>query len=55
MLHKAAFKVLTIVNNEKDHIPPITTTGTNPFPYRIVLNPRHSDNWGNRIGVSLFG
>ncbi|KAJ5735553.1 Autophagy-related protein [Penicillium malachiteum] len=49
MLHKAALKILAIVNRDKDHIPPITTTDSNPFPYRIVVNPR-TDSWGNRIG-----
>merc|ERR1711939_243875 len=28
------------VNREKDHIPPITTSESNPFPYQIVINPR---------------
>ncbi|KAK2744966.1 hypothetical protein FQN57_004096 [Myotisia sp. PD_48] len=46
MLHKAAFKIIAIMNKDKDHIPPITSE-TNPFPYQIVLNPR-LDNWSNR-------
>jgi hypothetical protein len=50
MLQKAALKILSIVNHEKDHIPPITTSDSNPFPYRIVLNPR-SDSWQNRFGL----
>ncbi|KAL1853778.1 hypothetical protein Plec18167_005015 [Paecilomyces lecythidis] len=50
MLQKAAFKILAVVNRDKDHIPPITTSEANPFPYRIVLNPR-TDSWGNRIGL----
>jgi hypothetical protein len=50
MLQKAALKILTIVNHDKDHIPPITTSDSNPFPYRIVLNPR-SDSWQNRFGL----
>lgn len=50
MLQKAALKVLSVVNRDKDHIPPITTSDANPFPYRIVLNPR-TDSWGNRIGI----
>jgi Mn2+/Fe2+ NRAMP family transporter len=28
-------KIITSVNMHKDHIPPITTTDTNPFPYQI--------------------
>ncbi|KAL2013574.1 hypothetical protein VTN00DRAFT_1099 [Thermoascus crustaceus] len=50
MLQKAALKILAVVNRDKDHIPPITTSDANPFPYRIVLNPR-TDSWGNRIGI----
>ncbi|WEW56625.1 hypothetical protein PRK78_002073 [Emydomyces testavorans] len=49
MLQKAAFKILAIVNQGKDHIPPITTSDANPFPYQIVLNPKF-DLWGNRLG-----
>lgn len=48
MLQKAALKILAVVNRDKDHIPPITTSDSNPFPYRIVLNPR-SDSWQNRL------
>ncbi|KAJ6092811.1 Autophagy-related protein 1010 [Penicillium sp. IBT 16267x] len=50
MLQKAALKILAVVNRDKDHIPPITTSDSNPFPYRIVVNPR-TDGWGNRIGL----
>lgn len=50
MLQKAALKILTVVNRDKDHIPPITTSDSNPFPYRIVVNPR-TDSWGNRVGL----
>ncbi|KAJ5263495.1 hypothetical protein N7478_011100 [Penicillium angulare] len=50
MLQKAALKILSVVNKDKDHIPPITTSDSNPFPYRIVVNPR-TDGWGNRIGL----
>ncbi|KAK2751588.1 hypothetical protein FQN55_000309 [Onygenales sp. PD_40] len=51
MLQKAAFKIVAIVNKEKDHIPPITTSDANPFPYQIVLNPK-LDNWGNnKLGL----
>ena len=39
-LHKAAMKIVAIVNRDKDHIPPITTSDANPFPYQIVLNPK---------------
>ena len=50
MLQKAAMKILSIVNRDKDHIPPITTSDANPFPYRIIVNPRQ-DGWGTRIGL----
>ncbi|PYI22199.1 DUF1649-domain-containing protein [Aspergillus japonicus CBS 114.51] len=50
MLQKAALKILAVVNRDKDHIPPITTSDSNPFPYRIVLNPR-TDGWQNRFGL----
>ena len=39
-LQKTAMKIVGIVNQYKDHIPPITTSETNPFPYQINLNPR---------------
>lgn len=51
MLLKAAMKIVTTVNMEKDHIPPITTSEANPFPYQITINPR-ADSWGARM--SLF-
>jgi len=50
MLQKTAMKIITIVNREKDHIPPITTSEANPFPYQIVINPK-LEGWGNRIGI----
>jgi autophagy-related protein 101 len=50
MLLKAAMKIVTTVNREKDHIPPITTSESNPFPYQIVINPK-ADGWGTRIGL----
>lgn len=48
MLHKAAFKIVAIVNQDKGHIP-LMTSETNPFPYQIVLNPK-MDSWTNRFG-----
>ena len=36
-LQKTAMKIITIVNRDKDHIPPITTSETNPFPYHIEV------------------
>lgn len=48
-------KIISSVNTYKDHIPPITTTEANPFPYSINVN--HKDvglgGWGGRFG-SLY-
>lgn len=44
-LHKTAMKIMRIVNRDKDHVPPIMTSETNPFPYQIILNPR-VEGWG---------
>ena len=49
-LQRTAMKIVTIVNRDKEHIPPITTSETNPFPYQIVLNPR-LEGWGKSIGI----
>ncbi|KAF2841482.1 DUF1649-domain-containing protein [Patellaria atrata CBS 101060] len=49
-LHKTALKIVNIVNKEKEHIPPITTTDSNPFPYQIVVNPK-TEGWGQRMGI----
>jgi autophagy-related protein 101 len=50
-LHKAAKKVIEIVNRDKDHIPPITTTETNPFPYNIVVGTGRSTSANQRMGI----
>jgi len=50
MLLKAAMKIVTTVNREKDHIPPITTSEANPFPYQIAINPQ-GNGWGARMGI----
>ena len=49
-LQKTALKIVAIVNQQKDHIPPITTSETNPFPYQINLNPR-IEGWAKSIGM----
>ena len=49
-LQKAALKIVAIVNRDKDHIPPITTSETNPFPYQINLNPR-IEGWAKSVGM----
>ncbi|RKF56959.1 Meiotically up-regulated gene 66 protein [Golovinomyces cichoracearum] len=50
MLLKAAMKIVTTVNREKDHLPPITSGESNPFPYQIIVNPKES-GWGSRMGI----
>ncbi len=50
MLLKAAMKIVSTVNREKDHIPPITSTEVNPFTYQIIVNPK-GDGWGGRMGI----
>ena len=50
-LQRAILKIVTIVNQHKDHIPPITTSETNPFPYQIILNPR-LEGWTKAVGMS---
>jgi hypothetical protein len=47
MLQKAAFKIVTIVGKNQDHIPPMTSGDTN-FPYEIILNPK-IDHWSERL------
>ena len=42
-LQKTAMQVVTIVNRDKDHIPPLTTNEGNPFPFHIeVRTTTHS-------------
>lgn len=48
-LQKTAMKIVTIVNRDRDHIPLIMTSETNPFPYQIIINPR-LEGWG-RLGI----
>ena len=49
-LQKAVLKVVNTVNDDKSHIPPITTNETNPFPYQILVNPKN-DGWGQKLGI----
>jgi autophagy-related protein 101 len=39
-LQTAAMAIVDTANQDKDHIPPITTTDSNPFPYQILINPK---------------
>ncbi|KAF3935509.1 hypothetical protein ABW19_dt0200790 [Dactylella cylindrospora] len=43
-LQMTMLKIIEIVNNNKDHIPPITTSDYNPFPYRISV-PQEGGSW----------
>lgn len=43
-------KIVTYVNTHKDHIPPITTTESNPFPYQIHINQKEA-GWAARMGI----
>ncbi|KAJ9138032.1 DUF1649-domain-containing protein [Coniochaeta hoffmannii] len=43
-------KIVTYVNTHKDHIPPITTTESNPFPYQIHINQKEA-SWATRMGI----
>ncbi|OHW93571.1 DUF1649 domain-containing protein [Colletotrichum incanum] len=49
-LMTTVMKVITFVNAHKDHIPPITTQGSNPFPYQININQKES-GWATRLGI----
>lgn len=49
-LQAAAMNIVKTVNQDRDHIPPITTNESNPFPYQILINPRN-DGWGQKIGI----
>lgn len=41
-------KILKIVNDYKEHIPSITTTEGNPFPYQIAIQSQ-SESWNTMI------
>ncbi|KAI0180816.1 DUF1649-domain-containing protein [Hypoxylon sp. FL1284] len=43
-------KIVTCVNTHKDHIPPITTSDSNPFPYQINVNQKDA-GWATRMGI----
>lgn len=49
-LLKTTMKIIDIVNRDKSHIPAITTTEGNPFPYQIHVNPKN-DGWSQRMGI----
>lgn len=49
-LHKAALKVMSVASEERDHIPPITTTESNPFPFQITIVSKEQ-GWGKGMGL----
>jgi autophagy-related protein 101 len=49
-LQATAVKIVTNVNTHRDHIPPITSTDANPFPYTISVNQKEA-GWGARLGM----
>jgi len=49
-LQDAAMRIVMLVNRDRGHIPPITTTDANPFPYAILVNPKN-DGWGQKVGI----
>ncbi|KAF2158174.1 DUF1649-domain-containing protein [Myriangium duriaei CBS 260.36] len=49
-LQRTALKIINIVNRDRNHIPPITTNETNPFPYQILVNPKN-EGWGRGMGI----
>ena len=49
-LQNAAIKIVSIASLEKNHIPPITTSETNPFPYQIIVNPKEQ-GWSKSGGL----
>ncbi|KAF4124128.1 autophagy-related protein 101 [Geosmithia morbida] len=43
-------KIVTFANSHKDHIPPITTQATNPFPYKINIDQKET-SWASRMRI----
>ncbi|KAK4227921.1 hypothetical protein QBC38DRAFT_173637 [Podospora fimiseda] len=43
-LASSIMKVITLANTHKDHIPPITTQNSNPFPYQIYVGVSRSQS-----------
>ena len=60
-LEKAAGQVVQIVNSQREHIPPITTAESNPFPYDLKIKmgsvagggtgAGEQDGWGGKMGI----
>ncbi|KAG5937035.1 hypothetical protein E4U53_000093 [Claviceps sorghi] len=45
-----AMKIVTFANTHKDHIPPITTQGGNPFPFKINIDQKET-GWAARMRI----
>ncbi|KAF4505374.1 hypothetical protein G6O67_007331 [Ophiocordyceps sinensis] len=45
-----AMKIVTFANSHKDHIPPITTQGGNPFPFKINVDQKET-GWAARMRI----
>ncbi|KAK0630706.1 hypothetical protein B0T17DRAFT_590136 [Bombardia bombarda] len=52
-LHNTIMKSVTLANAHKDHIPPITTTDSNPFPYQININHQKESGWATRMARAI--
>ncbi|KAL6910534.1 DUF1649 domain-containing protein [Trichoderma evansii] len=48
-LFTTAMKIVTFVNTHRDHIPPITAQGGNPFPYKINVESKET-SWLSHKG-----
>jgi autophagy-related protein 101 len=49
-LQTTAMKIITFANTHVDHIPPITSQGGNPFPYKITIDQKET-TWATRMGI----
>ncbi|KAI8088865.1 uncharacterized protein BX664DRAFT_331604 [Halteromyces radiatus] len=47
-LSQCLLSILKLANDHKEHIPSITTTDGNPFPYQIAI-PSKSESWSSMI------
>jgi len=45
-LRKRMFHILQIVNEKKNHIPPLKTNELTPFPYEITIPSATDQTWG---------
>ncbi|KAK3940484.1 DUF1649-domain-containing protein [Diplogelasinospora grovesii] len=58
-LRSTIMKAIKYANEHKNHIPPITTTESNPFPYQININHQNNNiaakepagGWAQRMGI----